>query len=62
VSTGQRLAPPLVTHRDGGLPGQLDRVADPGERGRERERLVDHLAAGVGQREEVAGEIPTVDR
>ena len=53
---------PVVADVAGGLARQRDRVADPGERGRDRERLVDHLAAGVGQRQQVAGEIAAVDR
>ena len=41
---------------------QRDRVIDPGQRGRDRQRLVDHLAAGIRQRQQVAGEVAAVDR
>ena len=50
VPPGQRLASPVVADRR--RPPRAvkrDRVADPGERGADRKRLVDHLAAGVGR-------------
>ena len=58
---GERLTPPVVADGAGGLAGQRERVPDPGQRGSDRKRLVDHLAAGVGEREQVAGEVAAVD-
>ena len=59
---GERLASPLVADRAGRLAGKRDSITDPGQCGRDGKRLVDHLAAGIGQGEQVAGEIATVDR
>ncbi len=59
---GERLAPAVVADPARRVAGQGQRVADPGERRRDRERLIDHEPARVRQRDEVAGEVAAVDR
>ena len=62
LASGDRLAAPVVADPAGRVASQGHGVADPGERRRDRERLVDHQPARVRQGEEVAGEVAAVDR
>jgi hypothetical protein len=56
------LAPLVATHRASGLARQGDAVLDARQGGGDRKRLLDHLPAGIGQREQVPGEVAAVDR
>ena len=59
---GHRLGAPVVGERAQRLAGEPQRVRDPGEPFRTHHGTVDHLPAGVAQRDQVPGEIPAVDR
>ena len=62
VPAAEGLPLAVVADVAGGLAGEGDPVADSPERGGDGKRLVDHLPASVGQRQQVPGEIATVDR
>jgi hypothetical protein len=61
LASGEDLCPPVVIDPDRRLACQLERVVDPCQRALEVRGAVDELAAGVGQREKVAGQVAAVD-
>ena len=54
--------PAVVADRVGRLPRQRDGVVDARQGGRDRQRLVEHLAAGVRQRQQMPAQVAAVDR
>ena len=55
-----RLRSPVVRQRVQGLPGELQRIRDPGERLRPDDGSVAELPAGVAEGDQVSGQIPAI--
>ena len=62
VFPGDRLGAPVVNDRACRLAEEQDGIGDPGERMRAKQRAVDDLLARLSERDEVAGEVSTIDR
>ena len=59
---GRGVAAPVDRPRPDRFPHEVDRVGDPGERGAAGYRLLHHLPTGMGEGDEVTGEVAAVDR
>ena len=62
VFPGNRLSTPVVGDLADRLTEQKNRIGNSGERLRPKQRTSENLMAGLAERDEVAGEVATVDR
>ena len=62
VFPGDRLGAPVVNDRACRLAEEQDGIGNPRERMRAEQRAVDDLLARLSERDEVTGEVSTVDR
>ena len=61
VPAADRLGPSLVADVGRGLPCQSDGIVDAGEGHLDRQRPVEHLAAGIRKGQQVAGQVAAVN-